>query len=384
MTYVPAQPPGDADAIAQQMYDVVASRVPGWTPDVRALDTAILEANARDAAELRTLVGDVPDEIYAGWLGSFLGVQQNPAVAAVATVTFTLTNTITSFDIPLGTEFGVRDASGQLVGFETTADVVTSTSTATVGAQAITAGSAANGVTGFGEMITGLDNIDTVQIVVAATGGVDAESLTGYFDRATRRLQTYGPQPLREDDFAKLAMDVEGVGRALALGGYDATANTTGNAGVVTVVVQDEPSGGAVSAGIKTAVDSLLQDDRVINVDVRVVDPLYTNIAIVAAVTKIPSADATQVDDDVTAALTAFLNPGTWGGAQLEGDPDWRSDPVVRINDAISVATNVLGVKTVTSLTLNAGTSNITMQSGKLHAIPQAVGAGSTVAVTVT
>lgn len=383
MTYIPAQPPSDPDVITQQMFTDIATSVPGWTPDPRRLDTAIAAANGRDSAELRTLVGDVPDEIAQAFYESIFQILRNDAVNAAATAQFTLTNAVTGFTIPAGTQFLVPDAGGIAIGFSTVIDVVTDTTTATVQASAITPGVAANGVTGAGQMITALSNIDSVAIIVAAAGGVDQEPLGAYLDRGTRRLQTYGPQPLKEEDFAKLAMDVDGVARALAIGGYDAAGNTTGNAGVVTVVVQDS-TGAAVPGGTKTDVDDLLQNDRVINIDVRVIDPLYTNIAVVAAVTKIPSADSTQVDDDVTAALTAWLDPGKWGGPQLEGDPVWRSDPVVRINDAIAIAGSVLGVKTVTSLTLNAGTSNITLSGGRPHAIPQAVGAGSTVAVTVS
>jgi hypothetical protein len=383
VTYVPAQPPGDADSIAQSMYDLVATRSAGWSPDPRALDTAILEANARDAAELRTLVGDVPDLIFEAFGTQILNVPRDAATSAIGTVQFTLSTAITGFTIPAGTQLAVANAAGVLVGFETISDVTTNTTTATTDAQAITAGSDANGVTGTGQMISGLANIDAVTLIVAAAGGVDQESSTGYLDRLVRKLQTYGPHPIVPNDFALLAMDVDGVARALALDGYDAVANTTGNPRVVSLVVQGS-DGQPVATGIRTSVDSMIQAEREINFDNRVIDPLYTNIAVVVAVTKIPSADATRVHDDVVAAIAAFLNPATWGGPQLEGDPAWRSDPVVRINDAITAAGRVLGVQTVTSLTLNAGTSNVTMQSGKPHAIPQAVGLGSTVTVTVT
>lgn len=383
MTYVRPEIETSADVITQDMYDLVSARVSGWQPSPASLDTAILEAAGREAAEERGLIADVMDEIYIAFgvsIVRFPMITATPATG-VATFTFLAAAPTGGYLVPAGTQIAGTAPDASLVAFETTVDTTSATSATTldVPIQAVIAGTPGNGITGSAVMIDAVPFIDTVSITTTTSDALDAETSQAYLDRLTRRMQLVAVHPILAPDFALLAADQPGVFRALAIDGYDPVADTTGNDRTVAVILQGS-DGQAVSGGIKTAVDAVLQADREANFVVLVADPLITSINVATTVVKTPSADSTAVHDAVDAAILAFLNPATWGGPKLEGDPAWSSKPIVRIDELRSAIYQVTGVDHVSALTINTGTSDITLSSGKPHAIPQP----GTHAVTVT
>lgn len=382
MTYVQPAIVVDEGEIADAAYGVLADRVPGWEPSVGSLDTALLEAAVRLAVELRGLVADVSDLIVQGLATSIFGMPRDDATAALVSATFTLVSASPGFTIPAGTQFALSTPDGDLVAFETVADAVTSTTSATVEAAAVEPGTVGNGLgPGAGAMIDALPNVDGVAAASTSAGGAEGESDDAYLDRIARRMRLVAVHPILPLDFALLAVDVDGVHRAMALDGYDPVGGTFGNVRTVTVVVQDA-AGQPVAGSVRTAVDALLQADREVGFVVNVIDPVYATLTVAATVVKSPDAVSAQVGADVQAALAAFLAPQSWGGPVGEGDvTTWASQPTVYRNQLIAVAGGVPGVVRVSALTINGGTADVTLAGGVPHALPN-LSAPPTVTVT--
>lgn len=369
MTYVRPDLVIDEEAIAQTAYDLVAERVPGWQPADTALDTALLEAPSRLAAELRGLVIDVSDLIVEGLATSVLGLPRRPATPAVVTVTFTLETAFPNYTIPAGTQLGLTAPDGSLVGFATLIEAITSTTSVTVDAEAVEPGEAGNGLTGAGVVIDAIPNLVGVTAITTSAGGAEAETEEAYLDRIVRHMLLVAEVPILPEDYALMAIDVEGVARAMAIDLYDPATNTYGHVRTVTVVLQDD-AGQPVAGSIKTEVDNLLQEHREVGFVVNVIDPIYHDLTVATTIVKTPDALQDQVEADVQAALEDFLSPANWGRGTSTSDPVWVSQPVVYVNQLITVVGSVPGVLRVVSLTINGGTADVTMQSGKPHALP--------------
>jgi hypothetical protein len=383
----------DEESIRQVVYTAISTAVPGWQPRSSSPTTAILEAFIRLITEQRAIFADVPDAIFVALGEKILGIPHLLATSATSTATFTLLTAapVGGFLVPTGTDVGALAADGvTIVAFETTTDLVIAAggTTGDVAIAALTPGVAGNDLSGDLELLDGLPGVaPTATLVTPTTGGTDEETLDVYLNRLVRRLALLNETPVTEAQvalFSEVRMEELGTpGRALAMDGYSASANTSGNIKTVSVALKDL-SGAPLPSGTKTTIAAALQAARLQNYDFQVVDFLYTNLTIAVTVKKDPSALSSQVQADVQAAIAAFIDPANYASGHQEGDPSVVSRPIVKINDIIGVAFSVNGVQSVTSATLNGGSSDITMQSGKPHAIPAAVGSGSTVACTVT
>jgi uncharacterized phage protein gp47/JayE len=373
VTYVQPDIVVDEAQIAQTAYDLVAARVPGWQPSPNSLDTALLEAAARLAAELRSLVGDVSDLVVQGLATSILDYPRRDAEAAQLDLAFTLTAGAAGYVVPAGTQVAVLAPDGTQVAFRTVADSATVGTAATAPAEAVETGPAGNGISGAASMIDALPQVDSVAAVGTSAGGADAEADLTYLDRIARRMRLVAVHPILPADFALLATDVPGVARAMALDGYDPVANTTGNIRTVAVVVQDA-AGLAVPGGVKADVAALLGSSREVGFVVNVADPLYEPITLVVDVVKTAQAVTAQVVADVQAALSAYLSPARWGAPAGEGEPAWSSRPTVYLNQLIAVAGSVPGVVRVAALPINGVAADKLLQAGKPQALPLLTG----------
>jgi hypothetical protein len=158
-----------------------------------------------------------------------------------------------------------------------------------------------------------------------------------------------------------LARGIPGVFRSTAVDGlkpgppWTATAEATGQAKTVTVAITDS-AGNAVSAPIRTAVDTYLQSLREQNFAVYVVDPNYATIAVTTTVQAWPGFDTAQVTAGRPRRPSAtYLSPATWGTGP-GGDPKtWFTDPTIRLGELYQYINAVAGVRYVTALTF--GTS---------------------------
>jgi hypothetical protein len=123
------------------------------------------------------------------------------------------------------------DASGQLQGFETTADVTVpngSTTATSVFVQAMTPGSLGNGCSGSGDLdSTGITFITALTLSAPTANGTDAESDADYLNRLTSLFTTLTPTPITPIDFTVIAATQAGVTRAFTLATFNPATWTT-------------------------------------------------------------------------------------------------------------------------------------------------------------
>jgi hypothetical protein len=132
-------------------------------------------------------------------------------------------------------------------------------------------------------------------------------------------------------------------------------------AGSYVTVVPIDSTGLPVSAATRAAVVTYLDGLREVSFVVKATTPTYTTINIAYTIKVAAGYDATAVKNACDAALTAFLSPATWGGGD-ESPPVWRSGEVtVRLGEVYGALYAVAGVQYVSSLTINSGTSDVTL-----------------------
>jgi hypothetical protein len=212
--------------------------IPGWQPYSGELDDWLARAFAGIESSLTELASDVSTQIYRWFGANIVNVPPYDAVSATGTITITVQDTA-GYTIPAFTEMSFPDGSGQLQGFETTADVVIpsgSSSATGVFVQAMTPGSSGNGCSGSGALdTTSITFITGLTLAATTNNGNDAESDAAYLDRLTALFTTLTPTPITENDFTVIAGTQSGVGRAITLPTFNpgtwtisGTLNTTG------------------------------------------------------------------------------------------------------------------------------------------------------------
>jgi len=176
-------------------------------------------------------------------------------------------------------------------------------------------------------------------------------------------MQRLSQRPILPADFSNMALDADPtIYRAVAIDGYNPADSTYNNQRMITIAAIDA-AGNAVSAAIKTKIDTVLQANREVNFIVNETDPNFTTINVVTTYHLTPGFDQTSVDSAITSAINNYLNPAHWGQdptiSQGSSSNTWIETPYVFYNDMIAVITNVPGVDHVISMTLNGGTADV-------------------------
>ena len=137
-------------------------------------------------------------------------------------------------------------------------------------------------------------------------------------------------------------------------------AGSTGNERMITVVPVDA-TGSACSATVRSAVKTYLDGLREVSFVVNTGTPTFTAINVAYTVHVLAGYDSATVITACTAALTAYLSPGSWAGGS-QSPPAWTAgETVVRYLAVSNVIAQVAGVAYVASLTVNAGTVDVTL-----------------------
>lgn len=354
----------DPDALAASALDYLAAAIPGWTPYDGHLEVWQIEAVARMVAEARDVGSTVPTSIFRYFGTSLIGLPSIDDAAATVSSTWTMVDS-QGYTVDAGTVVAFRLAGDVLVPFEVVNTFTVSPgNTATLAGQvllrAVEVGTVGNGRTGAMELVDALAFVASVVATTVSSGGVDAESDEAYLGRLAYELELLTPRPILARDFAVLARRTPGVHRAFAIDNYNPSNGTTNNERMVAVAVVDE-AGANVSAGTKAAVDALLQSYREVNFVVHVMDPTRTTVNVSTTFKPLAGYEIPALEDAVEAAIADFLDPGKFGGGDLD-PPEWRTTAtVVRYLEVASLVDRVPGVDYVASLTLNGGTSDVVL-----------------------
>ena len=341
--------------------------VPGWEPSDGNLDDILLRVVTALAATQREMIRDVPEEIFRYFIQEVLLVQPKLATYASFSATWTAIDD-SGWIIPAGALVGVRRPDGELEPFRAAQEYSIppgDTSIADVFMTAVDAGSQASGLATTADRIEVMDALAWVDTVVGdgiTSGGEDGETTDEYMDRGVEEVRLMSPRPITDVDFAIVARRIGGVDRAYYLNLYKADTFEDDVDKAITIVVTDE-NGEALSAGVMNEVLALLQSLREINMLIYVRAPQYQDVAIAYEVTALPGVDVTELEATIDATIAEEISPKRWGELQFgtEEVGSWRPVNVVRYLEVATVINNVPGVDFIEVLTLDAGTTDVTL-----------------------
>lgn len=342
----------DPDEIAAIALDFLTANLPGWIPQEGHLEVWMIEAIARMVAEARDVASRVPTSIFRYYGQSLIDLPPIDGAPAQVETLWTAVDGL-GYTIRAGTIAGFRVMGDELIPFVVVADtaIPVGFNTANVHMQAVNNGEAANAIpVGAMEIVDSLSWVASIASTTITAGGADAETDQQYLDRLTEELSLMSPRLILPNDFAIYARRTPGVYRAVAIDGYDPGLGTYNHDRTISVAVVDV-DGNAVPAGVKTAVDASLQEQREVNFLVYVIDPTITAINVTftakAQIGFLPA----DVETRAEAAVTAYLQSSSWGGGNLT-PPQWVYDDRVRYLEVATILNNVEGLQYVTALTI--------------------------------
>jgi hypothetical protein len=359
----------DPDALLEVGVEYAENAMPGLQLRPGNPETVLLEANSQIAAEVVQQAAQVPPVAFAYAGQSLFGIPIFDAVPAAATATITFAADVAATMIAAESMLAVPHPSGEGVVFTLDDDVVAPAGggAVNVGVSALEAGSAANGAFGDSELVDVIDGVDSVY-VSEASGGVDEESDDEYLDRLASALTLLAPRPILPNDFAVMAQQVPGVGRATAIDLYQPGTNDgppgpigaplAGAAGAsnvprcVTVAITDE-LGHAPTVVLMQAVWDALNARREVNFLEYVISPKYQAIDVQATVKAYPGRTLADVQAACVAMMQTWLDPNTYGTPTTTGSSsEWVADNTIRYTELIDWLNRADGVNYVVAAQL--------------------------------
>lgn len=346
--------PTDLDGVFAEMLAILLADQPDLDPAELDIEIGLLKGAALSGSIVRTLlVGRVlADYRRFGLVQHDIAAHQ--AVAASAETTWTLRDTGGPITIPAGTRLAWPSAAGD-VAFLLTAPINVTAGVTSITNVTLTAVDPGTGPHTLAPSPLRLTQPLGVVLTVTATsspaGGADAETAGEYEDRITDRFGLFGETLIVPTDYAKAARDQPGVGRALALDGYDPVTDTWNNARTVTVALADN-DGRVLPASIRDGVAAAISDPgwRAANTVTATIDPTYTQIIIDATVAVAAGADGPATKATAAQRVYDYLSPAVfpWGGT-------------VERDEIFYIVRDTPNVIDVPILTLNGGTADVAL-----------------------
>lgn len=281
--------------------------------------------------------------LYLDKTADLLSMSRREGTKAVATMKFTGRNGVT---IPSGTVFFT--ASG--LEFNLVYDVVLAEGVGTGYVQAARVGDTYN--VDAGEIDQILRNISGLETYTngAAQGGTDSESDAALFERIDARRKKPGTSG-NEAHYREWALECDGVGEVKVTGLWDGP-------GTVRVLLVDY-DWRPVDDAVVDACAAYIQTKRPVGADVTVLSAVGTEISVTADVTL----DSGTTVADVQAAFVSNLDTYL----QDLANEYFRAKSVVpytlRYNKVVSLLMEIDGVIDFTSLTINGGMVNVTIDA---------------------
>lgn len=332
-----------ADLIDRALLDAGA-KLPGWVPREGNTEVVLIEALALEVAEIIYAANRIPGAVTEV-LARLFGVERSEGVVPTTTITVTLTD-LAGHEIPIGTTFRLpQGGSSPDLLFSLDAGVVVPAGSNVAAGRAATGDRATDeaNATAAGTAVELIDPVSFIDSAVLATqvaGGVSPEGPVEFLGRAVQRFSRLNETLVLPAHFTAAALEEVGVFRATTIDNWNINASASGH---VTVAVVGQ-GGAMLTAAAKTTLEDRLESLALANLDVHVVDPTITAVAITTTVMRLATYTSAVVGANVAAALDAYLSPDTW---------PWAG--TVRYNELIALLDGVEGVNYVVNLTAPAG-----------------------------
>lgn len=365
----------DTRAIAERIFNRLAERAPGWIAHDANLETWLIEEFSTVAAEIRNEALSVPEAIYQTYGEEILGIPLRAPRPATGLTRWTAVDQ-RGYQIPVGTQITVPRTGDELVTFEVmVGSSIPSSQTVAeeVQIRSLEPGFAMNDLSGPAEPVDPLWWVASVEVVQPTIGGENGQTLAQYMLELIMLLRVVALRPILAWDFAVLALRIPGVGRAVAMDGYEPADGSWGHIRQCALIVAD-PQGEPLPLATTDAIRGSLEGLREVNWTVHVIEPEYEVIDVAYEVTAFADEDVDVVHAICDQAIHDALIPanfrlGTTSPAIIAGEvippplePDGSVRPdfvpgrqILRVNDLVGLLDRQRGVDWVeySSVTIN-------------------------------
>jgi len=358
----------DEQEIARQVFNRLATLVPGFEAHDGNPDTWLIEAFAAIAAELRALIRDVPEAIFITHGTEVLGLPIRAPAPALGYSTWTAVDDL-GYTVRTGAQITLARAGDELVGFEVLAGVEIppgETVALNVPIRARDDGADGNGLVGTAEPSDPLDWVESIEVPRPTSQGDDGQDRTQYLGQLSTLLRVVAFRPVLPGDFAILALTIPGVGRAVAMDGYDPITDTWGHTRRVCLPITGD-NGLPLQDAQRAQVRDYLESIREVNFIVDVISPLYETVDVDFSVTMFGEQDADVVHSICVSALEQELDPANFrlgtvspatGAGEVIPPPAAGELPgrqTIWVNNLIGLLDRCRGVDRVNEVTINGG-----------------------------
>lgn len=351
------------EATPQQMLEETVaeleSQVEGWDPALGEYELILFQAIVyRIALPLIQLASQVDAAIFQEWGKQIVNVVPQEATRATVTSTWIVQDE-SGYTIKAGTQVDIARSGDERIGFLVVEDVEvpagkTETEAGEVVLEAVEPGLDGNGLEGEGILIDALFFVSDIAIVEASSGGTDAEDPAAYLGRLALTMQTFIEGVVIARDVEIVALNVPGIGRALALDNYDAVLEEGEQEKTTTVAVTDD-EGEPATAEAKEALEAKLEEKREVNYLFFVIDATYHLLDVEGEIVPMQGFDKAEVAANVVAAIEDRFSQARHG-QQPPGDASsWVNDDTLRYQDLVTVVNNAEGMDYASSLKWRIG-----------------------------
>lgn len=349
-----------------QLYDdaitYAQTSVPEFQPRIGTLEEAIMQAIVYNTAQLIASINRLPDGLMEG-LALLTGLTRNEATFATGEVEITV-YVSTGDTIPAGTVFTYQTVNDDILtsyNFYTTTDLIipNGNTSGTVAIQGIVAGQYPALLDGQEfELVSPAPKVTSIVLSGDLSIGSNAETDTEYLNRAAQHFASLSSCLTTKSQMANYissnyanipysaVFDLTDSGDLL-FGAADAP-------GYVTVVAIS-PTGGNVSAGDKTDLQTDLESKSVAGLVIDIVDAEFVPITIDLEFALLNGYNSLTVQNAVETRLTELMS---YKGYDFRGE-------IVQ-NELVSQLSQVAGVKYVSNITFTESSGFVSFASGVL------------------
>lgn len=349
----------DPDELNQDSLEYTESVIPGFQAAMAGLYGTLTAATSRIGAVGAEYASAALTTVFVGLGESLHGVPRLRATSATADSTWTM-STPGPHTIPAGLLVEVEGASAsapfRVVSAVEIPDGETATDAGEVALIAVETGAHTSGLAGPATVAESTDlRVASIVLTGVTSNGRDEQTVSDYLDDLTAELAQLTRTPILPQDFAVRARRLAGSGRALALDGYDPTAEppTTDNERMVTVALRDD-AGEEFSSEIKDTVTDGLEAVRELNFVSHVISGTYTTVDVAFEFVVYPGFDPDIVGPAAEAAVAQLLSPATHGQPPSGDEKVWHQVDTIRFQEVSTVINNTPGLDHWTTLTITA------------------------------
>lgn len=120
-------------------------------------------------------------------------------------------------------------------------------------------------------------------------------------------------------------------------------------------------AGEAIAGGLLAEIEAEIQEQCLAGVTFKLLTPTYTVVNVAVTLNAWPGQTASVIKEAVEAAIRTFMSPERWGQLPTGQTKEWGNEAKVRIVNAEHAVLQIIGTHFITSLTLNAGSTDVAL-----------------------